>query len=75
VSRSSGSAGRDLGDFLAEGGAVVGGGAAFGAAIGFIAGSLANDVDPRADPDVWARKGAAWGGLAGLVALVERAVQ
>jgi len=41
---------RDLGDFLAEGGAVVGGSAALGAAIGCVAGSLAGDLGMGADP-------------------------
>ena len=47
----------DLGDFLAEGGAVVGGGAALGATLGFIAGSIVHDFRPQTDPDEWARKG------------------
>ena len=54
---------RDLGDFLAEGGAIVGGAAALGATLFFIAGSLVHDFRPDADPDEWARKGqhsAAW---------------
>jgi hypothetical protein len=57
----------DLGDFLAEAGAVAGGGAALGAVAGFVAGSFAHDVRPEVDPDVWARRGACYGGLAGLV--------
>jgi hypothetical protein len=60
----------DLGDFLAEGGAVVGGGAALGAALGFIAGSIVHDFDAKADPDVWARKGGLLGGVMGLAALL-----
>jgi peptidoglycan/LPS O-acetylase OafA/YrhL len=62
----------DLGDFLAEGGAIVGGGAALGATLGFIAGSLVHDVRPQTDPDFWARRGAFFGGGAGLVALILR---
>jgi hypothetical protein len=65
----------DLGDFLAEGGAVVGGGAALGATIGFVAGSLVHDFRPETDPDGWARNGAALGGVAGLVALLYRGVE
>jgi hypothetical protein len=49
---------RDLGDFLAEGGAIVGGSAAFGATLGFIAGSIVHDLRPQSDPDDWARRGA-----------------
>jgi hypothetical protein len=64
---------RDLGDFLAQGGAIVGGGAA-SATIAFIAGSVIQDFRPETDPDSWARKGAAYGGLVGLVALAERGV-
>jgi hypothetical protein len=63
----------DLGDFLAEGGAVVGGGAALGATLGFVAGSLVQDLRPQTDPDYWARKGGFFGGVAGLVALAMRA--
>jgi hypothetical protein len=61
-------------DFLAEGGAVVGGGAAFGATLGFIAGSLVHDFRPEIDPDDWARIGALWGGVGGIVALIDGGV-
>jgi hypothetical protein len=54
---------RDLGDFLVEGGAIVGGGAALFATLGFIAGSLVHDFHPESDPEEWARKGAAFGGV------------
>ena len=64
---------RDLGDFLAEGGAIVGGGAALGATLGFIAGSVVHDFRPETDPDEWARNGAAFGGVVGLVALLDAA--
>ena len=64
----------DLADFLAEGGAVVGGGAAFGATVGFIAGSLVHDLRPQTDPDYWARRGGLLGGVAGLVALAIRGI-
>jgi hypothetical protein len=63
----------DLGDFLAEGGAVVGGGAALGATVGFIAGSLLHDIRPKTDSDAWAR--ALWGGVCGLAALALRGLQ
>jgi hypothetical protein len=62
-------------DFLAEGGAVVGGGAAFGATLGFIAGSLVHDVRRHTDPEKWARFGALFGGVCGLAALLEGGVQ
>jgi hypothetical protein len=65
----------DLGDFLAEGGAVVGGGAALGATIFFIAGSVVHDFRQETDPDYWARKGAALGGVLGLGVLLYRAVE
>ena len=65
---------RDLGDFLAEGGAIVGGGAALGATLGFLVGTVVHDFRPQTDPDYWARKGAAYGGLLGLVALLDRGV-
>ena len=65
----------DLGDFLAEGGAIVGGGAALGATLGFIAGSLVRDFRPEADPDDWARIGAAFGGIVGLGVLLNRGVE
>ena len=62
-----------LGDFLADAGAIVGGGAALGATIGFIAGSLVHDFRPETDPDAWARVGAASGGVVGLGVLLSRA--
>jgi hypothetical protein len=62
---------RDLGDFLAEGGAVVGGGAALGAVVGFIAGSLARDFGVEADPDEWARQVGMLGGVFGLMVLID----
>ena len=65
----------DLGDFLAEGGAVVGGGAALGATLFFIAGSLVHDVRPETDPEEWARNGALIGGVFGLVVLLSRGVE
>jgi hypothetical protein len=63
----------DLGQFLADGGAVVGGGAALGATTFFVAGSIVHDFRPDVDPERWARKGALFGGVAGMVALVLRA--
>jgi hypothetical protein len=65
----------DLGDFLAEGGAVVGGGAALGAVVGFIAGSVVHDFRPEADPDHWARRGGLFGGVIGLVVLLSGGVE
>jgi hypothetical protein len=65
----------DLGDFLAEGGAIVGGGAALGATLGFIVGSLVHDVRPKTDPERWTRKGGLFGGVLGLVALALRGVE
>ena len=64
----------DFADFLAQGGAVVGGGAALGAVLGFIAGSLVHDFRPETDPDEWARVGAVWGGVCGLAALIDGGV-
>jgi hypothetical protein len=66
---------RDLGDFLAEGGAIVGGGAALFGTLGFIAGSVVHDFRPETDPDEWARKGAAFGGVVGLGFLIARGVE
>jgi hypothetical protein len=65
---------RDLGDFLAEGGAIVGGSSALFATLGFVAGSLVHDFRPESDPDVWARKGAAYGGVIGLGVLLSRGI-
>jgi hypothetical protein len=53
----------DVGDFLAVAGSIVGGGAALGATLGFIGGSLVHDLRPQTDPDVWARKGGFLGGV------------
>ena len=63
----------DLG--LAEGGAIVGGGAALGATLFFIVGSLVHDFRPETDPDEWARVGALFGGVAGLGVLLDRGVE
>ena len=65
----------DVGDFLAEGGAVAGGGAALGATVFFIAGSLVHDLRPETDPDEWARNGAAFGGVVGLGVLLATGVE
>jgi hypothetical protein len=61
---------RDLGDFLAEGGAVVGGGAAIGATLGFVVGSIVHHFRPETDPELWARRGALGGGVFGMAVLV-----
>jgi hypothetical protein len=39
----------ELGDFLADAGAVVGGATALGATLGFIVGSVIHDFAPKAD--------------------------
>jgi hypothetical protein len=65
---------RDLGDFLAEAGAVVGGGAALVGTLGFIAGSVVHDFRPQTDPEAWARRGGLLGGVFGLVVLVSGGV-
>jgi hypothetical protein len=62
----------DLGEFLAEGGAIVGGATALGAAIGFIAGSIVHDYRPETDPEEWARQGGLYFGVAGLGVLFAR---
>jgi hypothetical protein len=63
----------DLGDLLAEGGAVVGGGTAIGYALGWVVGSVLRDAGARrVSAAVWARKGGQLGGIAGLVALTLR---
>jgi len=60
----------ELGDFLADGGAIVGGGAAFGAALGFVAGSIVHDFREETEPEVWARHGGFLGGVLGLFVVV-----
>ena len=65
---------RDLGDFLAEGGAIVGGSAALFGTLGFVAGSLVHDFRPESNPEEWARKWAAFGGVVGLGVLLSRGV-
>ncbi len=63
----------DLGDLLAEGGAVVGGGTAVGYAIGWLIGSLLEDVgSQRASAERLSRTFGQLGGIAGLVALALR---
>jgi len=63
----------EVGEFLAEGGAVVGGGAVLGATIAFIAGSLMRDFRPDTDPEDWARIGGMYGGVAGVLVLAVKA--
>jgi hypothetical protein len=60
----------DLARWLADGGAVVGGSAALGATVGFIAGSVVHDFRSETDPDHWARRGGLFGGVFGLVILL-----
>jgi hypothetical protein len=61
----------DVGGFLAEGGAIVGGGAVFGATLGFLAASVAREFRPETDPDEWARTWGFYGGLFGLVVFLD----
>jgi hypothetical protein len=65
--------GGTLGELLAGAGAVVGGGAALGATLGFIAGCPAQDLGAEIDPDFWARMGGMFGGIMGIVAFLEAA--
>lgn len=55
-----------LSDFLAEGGAVAGGGAAFGATLGFVAASVARTLGFHVEVRNWTGDGAALGGLFGV---------
>ena len=62
-----------LGDLLAAGGAVVGGGAALGAALASLVRSVLEDAGvENVSAPVWARAGGQIGGLAGLAALALR---
>ena len=66
--------GHDLAYFLEHSGAVAGGGAAFGATIGFVAASMIHTfslADYRAD---WAMKGGGLGGLFGICVLAFEAL-
>jgi hypothetical protein len=65
----------DLGDWLADAGAIVGGSAALGATIGFVAGSVVHDFRHETDPDEWARRGGLYGGLFGLVVLLSGGIE
>jgi hypothetical protein len=60
----------ELGDFLADAGAIVGGATVLGATLGFIAGSVLHDLRADADPEQWARYGGLLGGTAGLAVFV-----
>jgi hypothetical protein len=60
----------EVGEFLADGGAIVGGGAVLGATLGFIAGSLVHDFRPDTDPEDWARVCGLYGGVLGVVVVV-----
>ena len=62
-----------LGEFLAEAGAVVGGGAALGATVFFVGASLVHNFGADIDPEVWARRGGLLGGAFGLVVFLEGA--
>jgi hypothetical protein len=63
----------DLGDFLAEGGAVVGGAAVLGATSGFLAATVVHEFRPAVDPDEWARTWGFYGGVIGLVVFLNGA--
>jgi hypothetical protein len=63
----------ELGDWLADAGAVVGGATVLGATLGFVVGSVVHDFRPSTDPDVWARRWAVYGGIVGLVVFLDRA--
>jgi hypothetical protein len=60
----------ELGDFLADAGAVVGGATAVGAACGFVVGSIVHDFRPEADPEAWARNVGLLSGVGGLVVFI-----
>jgi len=62
-----------VGERLAEGGAIVGGTAALGATLGFIAGTIAHELDETNDPHQWARHLGTSGGLLGLYIWVKDA--
>jgi hypothetical protein len=62
-----------LGELLADAGAVVGGGAALGATVAFVVGSVVHDFCADVDPDRWARRGGLVGGAFGLLVFVEGA--
>ena len=63
----------DVGDFLANAGAIVGGATVLGATLGFIAGSIVHDFRPDADREAWARKVGLLGGVFGIgVVIIER---
>jgi hypothetical protein len=63
----------EVGEFLADGGAIVGGGAVLGATVGFVAGSLVRDFRPQTDPEDWARVLGFYGGVLGMAVLLIRA--
>jgi hypothetical protein len=63
----------DLGDFLAQGGAVLGGGAALGASLGFLIGSVALEFRADVEPEAWARSWGFYGSLVGLVVFLDGA--
>ena len=58
----------------AVGGAIVGGGAALGGTVGFSIRSIVRDFRPETDPGAWTRNFAAFGGVVGIVALLDRGV-
>ncbi len=74
MSSRRGIAATDLADFLADAGTVVGGAIAIGAALGFLAGSLARDLGHDVDVRAWTETIAGFGGVAGLATLAGRYV-
>jgi hypothetical protein len=56
----------DLSEFVAEAGEVAGGAAVFGATLGYVAASIAQDVGANVDRRTWTEEGAALGGLFGV---------
>lgn len=62
-----------LARFLVEGGAVVAGGVAIGATLGYVAGAIVSDLGGPADPAGWAEAWGRGGGLFGLSYLIYRA--
>jgi hypothetical protein len=66
---------RDLGDFLAEGGAIVAAARPCSQRSAVVGGSVVRDFRPHTDPEQWARRGGYFGGGFGLGVLLFRDVQ
>jgi hypothetical protein len=56
----------DVGHFLADGGAVVGGAAALFGTVGFVVATVVHEFRPQTDPETWTRRAAVYGGIVGL---------